>query len=167
MAWRRDLALVCGALVVAGLGLIVAQRRSPARAQGSEAKLIVYWEENFEGPGLEITGTVVDLPVVSDEAANTFDWNDQVRSVIVVAGTWRLYQHGRMNTELDDTPVAELDVSAKAPRSGWSCLVSATSGGPLKIPSVRAGGFEEDVSSIELVSGESLPDWAVFGRGGK
>jgi hypothetical protein len=84
-----------------------------------------------------------------------------VRSLVVVSGTWRLWQNGRCNTRLDDTPVEALDVSTKEPEPGWSCLVSATSAGPLELSSGAAGGFLHDVSSIELVSVENLPDWAA------
>jgi hypothetical protein len=46
-------------------------------------------------------------------------------------------------------------------------LVSANSQGPVEIPGVEFGGFAEDVSSIELVSAENLPDWAVKQGGAK
>jgi hypothetical protein len=81
--------------------------------------------------------------------------------LIVVSGTWRLFQNGRSNTKLDETPLEALDVRSKEKESGWSTLVSATSRGPLELRSGAAGGFFRDISSIELVSAENLPDWAA------
>jgi len=152
------LAVACGLL---GLALAAFFGRSGLKAQGEKPLLILYWEEDFQGRSLEVWDTLPDLPKVEDRYGNVFDWNDEVRSLIVVSGTWRLYQHGRLNTKLDDTPPEELDLRAKEREPGWSTLVSATSAGPLKIPNAAAGGFLREISSVELVSPENLPDWAV------
>jgi len=122
-------------------------------------RITLFSEPDFQGLTLEVTDTLVDLPIVLDERGDEFDWNDQVRSVIVVSGTWRLYQHGRCNTDLDDTPLAHLDVAEKLPVTGWSSLVSARTDGPLEIPAPERGGLDRDISSVELVSRSDLPEW--------
>ena len=160
MTARTKLLVLAGACALLGLALAASLGRPALKAQGGKPLLILYWEEDFQGRSLEVTDTLPDLPKVEDEHGNVFDWNDEVRSLIVVSGTWRLYQHGRLNTRLDDTPLEELDLRAKEREPGWSTLVSATSAGPLKIPNAAAGGFLREVSSVELVSAEDLPDWA-------
>ncbi len=158
---RRLLALGVG-IVLLGFGLAAVLRKPPLAAQGDDAPLLIlYWEEDFQGRSLEVRGTLADLPSVEDEHGNVFNWNDEVRSVVVVSGAWRLYQNGRLNTRLDDTPLEELDLKGKEREAGWSCLLSATSAGPLKLPSGAVGGFLRDVSSVELVTSENLPDWAA------
>ncbi len=157
MGIRSKLALLGAGCLFLGLGAALLLRRPALRAQGGKPLLILYWEEDFQGRSLEVTDTLPDLPRVEDRYGNVFDWNDEVRSVIVVSGTWRLYQHGRLNTKLDDTPLEELDLRSKEREPGWSCMLSATSAGPLKIPSGARGGFFRDVSSVELVSHENLP----------
>lgn len=157
---RRTIVVLSLGLVLAGTIGAVSYWRSTATAQ-DVPKIILFWEENFEGRSLEVTGSAIDLPVIGDVFGNEFDWNDEVRSIIVVSGTWRLYQHGRCNTELDQTPLELLDVARKQRRAGWSTLVSATSKGPLELPSAAVGGFFHDISSIELVSEANLPDWAA------
>jgi hypothetical protein len=154
------LALLLAAAI--GTALYLTTARSPAaRAQDGKPLLVLYWDEGFEGRSLEVTGSLPDLPVEADAFGNTFDWNDEVRSIVVVSGTWRLFQNGRSNTQLDDTPIEALDVRTKAKEAGWSTLVSATSRGPLELQSGAEGGFFRDISSIELVSPENLPDWAA------
>lgn len=138
--------------------------RAPSTAAQIGPKIILYWEENFEGRSLELTGTTVDLPIVSDAFGNEFDWNDEVRSIVVVGGTWRVFQNGRLGTRLDATPLEVLDVRAKPKAAGWSCLLSATSRGPLEIPNAAVGDFFHDISSVELVSEQNLPDWAAPSR---
>jgi hypothetical protein len=88
-------------------------------------EIILYSQPNFQGREVHLYQDAVDLP--SEELADGTKvlWNDNVASVIVVSGTWRLYQHGRMNTALDDTPRESLDVRTKSPASGWSSLISA------------------------------------------
>ena len=125
------------------------------------AKIILYSGENFEGYALEITESLVDLPKVTRVNREDFDWNDEVRSIVVVSGTWRIFQHGRCNTKLDDTALEVLDVRTKESAPGWSALLSATSRGPLELSSGTAGGFVRDISSVALVSGDNLPDWAA------
>lgn len=151
--------------LLGGLGgffyVISMDRRRPVQAQEGKPLLMLYWEEDFQGRALEVTGSVPDLPLEADAFGNTFDWNDEVRSVVVVSGTWRLFQNGRSNTKLDETPLEALDVRAKEKESGWSTLISATSTGPLEIRNGAVGGFFRDVSSIELVSASNLPDWAA------
>ena len=162
--WMRPRTMA--ALSILGLLGILAvaaalHRREPAIAQAGRPLLVLYWEEGFQGRSLEVTGSLPDLPVETDVFGNQFDWNDEVRSVVVVSGTFRLFQHGRSNTKLDDTPIEALDVRTKEIEGGWSTLLSATSSGPLEIPSGALGGFYRDVSSIELVSADNLPDWAA------
>jgi len=123
-------------------------------------ELTLYTGENFTGRSFVVRATLHDLPRVEDPDGSFFDWNDQIRSIVVTGGTWRLYQHGRCNTQLDETELAELDVSSKDAREGWCSLVSATSSGPLAIANLAGGGIADDLSSIELVSTSLLPDWA-------
>ena len=125
----------------------------------TEPLLILYSAPDFGGRSLEIRDTVVDLPVVEDRDGTRFNWNDEVRSIEVVSGTWRLCQHGRCNTELDETPLAAFVLRDRPVVSGWSSLVSATSRGPLLVSSPERGGLHRDISSIELVSSRNLPDW--------
>jgi len=153
--------MVTGALSAAAVLRYQSTRRPAAAAQSEGPLLVLYWEEDFQGRALEVTGSLPDLPVEADASGNTFDWNDEVRSIVVVSGTWRLFQNGRSNTKLDETPLAALDVRTKEKESGWSTLVSATSKGPLELRNGAAGGFHRDISSIELVSAENLPDWAA------
>jgi hypothetical protein len=158
--------LAIGGLLAVAL-LPVMPRRPSASAQEGKPLLIVYWEEDFQGPALEVGGSLPDLPTQVDAAGNPLDWNDRVRSVVVKSGTWRLYQHGRSNTKLDDTPLEDFDLGTKEKEAGWSCLVSATSKGPLELRNGAAGGFYPDISSIELVSEENLPDWSAPGLPGR
>lgn len=158
---RRTIGIVLGLGLLLAMGLLLVSREPAVSAQAGQPTLIVYWEDDFQGPALEVRGSLPDLPVQVDASGNALDWNDRVRSVVVVSGTWRLYQHGRSNTKLDDTPLSALDVRAKEKEAGWSCLVSATSKGPLALPNGSAGGFYPDISSIELVSAENLPDWSA------
>lgn len=155
------MAVLCAAasaLLVAGLFLL---SRPPGGAAGEQPpEIILFSEEGFQGEKLAVRESLFDLPVLKSPSGEEFDWNDKTKSVIVVKGTWRLYQHGRFNTELDDTPPEAFRASAKAPRPGWSCVVSAPPGRELRIPSVAQGGLFWDVSSIELLSGESLPEWS-------
>jgi len=159
---RRTIAILSLVGVLAAIaGTIAVKRRPTATAQSGKPMLILYWEEDFQGRALEVTGSLADLPVETDVFGNQFDWNDEVRSAVVVSGTWRLFQNGRSNTKLDDTPVEALDVRTKEKEGGWSTLVSATSAGPLEISKCAVGGFYRDVSSIELVSADNLPDWSA------
>ena len=161
MTRRSTFALSLVAILAAlGGGIAVLRRPAVSAQDAKKPVLILYWEEDFQGPSLEVTGSLRDLPVVTDAFGNQLDWNDRVRSVVVAGGTWRLFQHGRANTRLDDTPLEALDVRTKEKEAGWSCLLSATSAGPPELRSGAAGGFYQDVSSIELVSEENLPDWA-------
>jgi hypothetical protein len=146
----------------AGIGICLFKKAQVSAQEGDKSPLIIlYWEENFEGRSLELRGTAVDLPTVSDEFDNKFSWSDEVRSLVVVQGTWRFYQHGRLNTKLDETKLEDFDLKGKERIPGWSMLVSATSKEPLKLSSPANGGFDHDISSIALVSSENLPDWAA------
>ena len=137
---------------------------SQGQERGDAPLIVLYFEENFAGPSLEVTASLADLPVVEDEFGGVIDWNDHVRSVVVVRGTWRLWQHGRSNTVLDATPLEVLDVRTKEARDGWSTLVSASSVAALELPRGAAGGFAQDISSVELVAADNLPDWACVSR---
>jgi hypothetical protein len=149
-------------LVVVGVGFSLL-REPPVAAQeiGRGPLIVVFWEENFKGRSLEVHDTIFDMPVVTDEYKNEFNWSDEVRSILVLRGTWRIYQHGRCNTKLDETKAKDLDVKTKERIPGWSTLVSATSAGPLELSSPASGCFYHDISSIELVSEKNLPDWAA------
>jgi hypothetical protein len=157
--------VVLSLVFLVGLGalgfLLSTPRRVPAHAQAGKPVLILYWEEELQGRSLEVTGSLADLPVETDAFGNQFDWNDNVRSLVVLGGTWRLFQNGRSNTKIDETPLEALDVRTKEKEAGWSTLVSATSAGPLELSSGAVGGFYRDISSIELVSVDNLPDWAA------
>jgi hypothetical protein len=161
MKKRRRLTLVAtGALALTGIATVYVARRGAAQAPAGPA-IIFYQGEEYTGRSVTVTGTVFDLPTEEDARGDVWNWNDEVRSVVVVSGTWRLYQHGRLNTKLDDTALTALDVRTKEQAGGWSTLVSATSQGPLRIPTTAAGGFWRDISSVELVSEANLPDWAM------
>jgi hypothetical protein len=126
------------------------------------AQIILYEGEDFTGNSVTLGDTCFDLPVHKNASSTEeFNWNDEVRSIVIVKGTWRLYQNGRCNTLLDDSTAAETSVKGRLPVGGWSTLISATSRGPLRIPNVAAGGIWRDVSSVELVSDQNLPDWAL------
>jgi hypothetical protein len=145
----------------AGIGISLFKKAQVAAQEDKSPLIILYWDENFDGRSLELRGSAYDLPTVSDEFDNKFSWSDEVRSIVVVRGTWRLYQHGRFNTKLDETKPEDFDVKGKERVPGWSTLLSATSAGPLKISSPANGAFYHDISSIALVSNENLPDWAA------
>ncbi|MBI4604273.1 MAG: beta/gamma crystallin family protein [Planctomycetes bacterium] len=132
-------------------------------AAALKPEIIFYSQPNFQGREVHLYGDAVDLPYEDLADGTQMLWNDNVGSLIVVSGTWRLYQHGRMNTALDDTPLELLDLGSKVQIGGWSSLVSGTTAGPLKIASVEHLGVGPDISSVQLVSSLNLPDW-VYGR---
>lgn len=152
------LALAGFLVILAATGFL--ERSGPASAQGEGPVLLVYSEEDFGGRCLVVTGSLVDLPKEELEDGSSFDWNDNVRSLRVLSGTWRLCQHGRLNTVLDDLQFTESQIAEKARATGWSALVSAGPGGPSEHPSASGWGWAQDISSIDLLSGEPLPDWA-------
>jgi len=154
---------VLSTLLLALGGALAAYFASAEAARPAQAapEIILYWGENFTGRWISLMGTTFDLAAYIEETGEKVNWNDEIRSVVVKGGTWRLYQHGRCNTYLDDTALAELDVSTQEAVGGWSALVSATSFGPLELPNPAAGGFWRDISSVELVSPNNLPDWAL------
>jgi hypothetical protein len=151
------------AAVLAAVYFLVSSDPQPASAGDVLPSITLFSGEDFTGRSLTIAGTCYDMPKEGD-GPTAYDWNDEVRSVVVNGGTWRLYQHGRCNTKLDPTRLADFNVRAKEPEGGWSCLLSATSTGPLKIPNTAAAGFFRDVSSLELVSSRNLPDWSMSFR---
>ena len=148
--------------VVVGLSpllFMTGERSSTAQTQPG---LEIFMKENFQGPSVVVTGgSLIDMPVLKDQNGVEINWNDHVGSVIVHGGTWALYEHGRAGTELDDTPLDQLDLGTKRKIDGWCCLISASSKGPLSIPRPALGGFTRGVSSIVLVSEKNLPDWAL------
>jgi hypothetical protein len=157
---RSRLIVLALAIGLSSLILAVLPRSSTAQmALGPSIQL--FMEEGFKGPAIDVAGTLIDMPTVSDPEGVEISWNDNVGSVIVFSGTWRINQHGRCNTEIDETPLEKVDLGAKKRVDGWSCLISATSKGPLKISRPGLGGFSRDVSSIELVSEKNLEDWAL------
>ncbi|MGQ9591805.1 MAG: beta/gamma crystallin-related protein [Planctomycetota bacterium] len=159
----RRAILVLGAAIGVGVVVVCAFPRREARVvrARSGAAIVLYTGEGFQGRSVTLEGTAFDLPAYPDADGSEFNWNDRVRSLVVLGGTWRLYQHGRLNTRLDDTPLEEFRVGSKLPDEGWSTLLSATSAGPLKVADVREFGIGSDISSAELISEENLPDWAL------
>jgi hypothetical protein len=134
-----------------------------ARAVG-RPEIIFYSEPGFQGRELHLYDSSVDLPFDEFADGSVAVWNDSIGSIVVVGGTWRLYQHGRWNTLLDDTPIERLDVTRMQCVSGWSNVLSANSAGPLRIASLEYGGLGPDISSVQLVSSENLPDWVFTGQ---
>lgn len=149
--------------VASGLTFFRGQSDLRAAAAGGAPEIILYSEPNFQGRELHLYEDAVDLPF-EQLGDVVLPWNDSVGSIVVVSGTWRLYQNGRMNTELDETPREVLDVRQKTAASGWSSVLSATSRGPLMIASPELAGIGHDISSVQLVSSENLPDWLYAGR---
>lgn len=149
--------------VASGLTFFRGQSDLRAAAAGAAPEIILYSEPDFQGRELHLYEDAVDLPFEKLGDA-ILPWNDSIGSIVVVSGTWRLYQHGRLNTEIDDTPLAALDVWQKTAATGWSSILSATSRGPLRITSPELAGIGPDVSSVQLVSSENLPDWLYEGR---
>ena len=150
------------------LGLTMALIVTWPRASLSQAggpELWLYSEENFTGRAIRVLGTVLDMPAEENLDGTLFEWNDNVKSLVVMGGTWRLYQHGRLNTQLDDTPVDAVDVRVLPATPGWSALVSAPTGGTLEVPNLQSAGLALDISSIEFLSTESLPSWSSSLRG--
>ena len=160
--------IVAGAVVfILGIAVAAIFMRGGQELQAGAAaqpELILFSEPDFQGRELHLFDSTVDLPFEDLVDGTKHLWNDNIGSLIVAGGTWRLYQHGRMNTALDDTPKEAVDVYSKAPAGGWSCLLSASSRGPLKIATPELGGFGSDISSIELVSPFNLPDWTSRAR---
>jgi hypothetical protein len=153
-----EVVAISALVVLAGtLAFLLLPGKKPLRA-GAGPSITLFWGENFTGRSLTLTGTLYDLPKGTDEISD-FDWNDQVRSMIVTGGTWRLYQHGRLNTLLDDTRIEDFNIAAKTPSFGWSTLVSGVSRGAVEIPELSTAGLMGDISSVELVAVENLPDW--------
>lgn len=84
-------------------------RRAPsAEAQAGDAVLVLYAQEDFRGRSIKVTGSLADLPKEVLVDGSLFDWNDNVRSLQVQRGTWRLYQNGRFNTEIDESSLESL-----------------------------------------------------------
>jgi hypothetical protein len=138
--------------------------KSTAQLAGPE--IILYTGEDFTGESVRVTDTLLDLPKGVEDGPEEFrwNWNDNIKSIEVVRGTWRLYEHGRLNTTLDDTPVEELTAEAaraKGAVEGWSCLVSGNSERAVQYPTPTSGPWASSISSVELVSEENLPDWAI------
>ncbi len=155
------LALAGGAVAIFAVTNFLS-RPEAVSAQGEGPLLFLYSEEDFGGRCLEVRGTLLDLPREESEDGCVFDWNDNVRSLKVVSGTWRLCQHGRLNTLIDEQALAEVNVAEKFRGTGWACIVSAGSNGPAEHRSAAGWGWAPgEISSVELLSAESLPDWAI------
>jgi hypothetical protein len=144
--------------VIAGSILFRSSRDLQAGA-ASKPEIIFYSEPGFQGHALHISEDAVDLPFEEFADGTKLLWNDNVGSIVVVSGTWRIFQHGRMNTLLDDTPRELLNLAAMPPVKGWSSVLSATSRGPLRLASLELGAIGADISSVQLVSSQNLPDW--------
>jgi hypothetical protein len=152
-------------LISVGVALVIGLSGPTARSvQGASPQIVLYTGENFTGRSITVEGTIFDFPKFDEPDGSQFDWNDQVRSLVVVGGTWRIYQNGRCNTRLDDTALQALDIGSKQPDEGWSALVSATSTGQLEVSDLSFLGLGKDISSVELVSQTNLPDWALAMR---
>ena len=104
--------------VALGLSPLLFTALQNSSAALTQPKIQIFMEEDFNGPSLEVTGSLIDMPVVKDPNGVEIDWNDNIGSVIVLSGTWRLNQHGRCNTEIDDTPLERLDLRTKRWRWG-------------------------------------------------
>jgi len=153
-------------LCVAAFALSWAVFLVPTSNAEPTPEIILFTGENFTGNQIRLTATVLDMPKGTEEGAEHLrGWNDTVGSIVVVSGTWRLYQHGRLNTKIDKDETPEQVVAAeKAVVEGWSCRLSALPDGPAEFQRPGVGGWESDVSSVELVSTQSLPPWAVLSR---
>jgi hypothetical protein len=153
---HRIVALMIVAVV--GLSLFAAWRSAATQTASAQGvpRLHAFKHVSFNGDYLDIAGDTPTLPkteegVVIDEENACRDWNDQITSIIVVQGTWRLYQHANFNKDEDGNAV-----------DGWSCLVSGSDAAPdgVRYPRPASLGFgNDDISSIELVSEQNLPDW--------
>jgi len=135
-------------------------------AQEAGAVIVLYSETGFRGRQLVVERSLPDLPVLTGaDGGEEFDWNDNVRSVRVLSGTWRVFQHGRFNTALDETPIASFDASAKPLAGGWSTLLSPDGSGPLEIPDLLSCGVvTPEISSLRLVSERPMPPWLLTSR---
>jgi hypothetical protein len=158
---KKRMSLLAVLVLVVAVPLIYVFAPTKRSRAGEGPQVILYTGENFTGKAIALQGTVYDLPLTPEQDGTAYDWNDQVRSLVVVGGTWRLYQNGRCNTRLDETKLDEFDIRGKLPDEGWCALVSATSRGQYEVPDVSAAGIGKDMSSIELISTENLPDWAM------
>jgi hypothetical protein len=142
-------------------GSTAQDRPDERRRVGEQGPELIVYSGEFDGRSLRVRSTLLDMPEEETPEGETYDWNDRVSSIVVVRGTWRLFENGRRNTELDETPLEALDVSSKEAVGGWSCVVSAGPGGPVRV-TARDGLFADDeISSIELVSDRALPDAAA------
>ncbi len=138
--------------------VFVLEKSSESVARGRKPELIVFSGDEFDGRSLEVHGSLYDMTRETNADGSIHAWNDSISSIIVVRGTWRLYQNGRCNTRLDDTPLKRLDIRKKEAAGGWSCIVSASPDRPLRLTTHDGVFADDDISSIELVSDKALPD---------
>jgi FAD/FMN-containing dehydrogenase len=164
MSKRMVMGIGVAVAVVAGSAAVLVTRPRVLSGDVGAPRLLLYTGEGFTGRVMEVTGTLLDLPVEKEPDGSEFNWNDKVRSLVVYGGAWRLFQHGRLNTRLDDTKLEDLDIHTKRPAPGWSAVVSATAEGALEIPDLAAAGLALDLSSVELLCEENLPGWALSAR---
>ena len=83
------------------------------------------------------------------ETGEELSWDENISSVVVRGGTWRLCEASDFNR-----------VSG-----GWSTLVSAGMHGELRQSASECGGWTNDsISSIQLVSEGGMEDWAILNR---
>ena len=148
MTMRRVFAgvVLCGVAAALLAGLV---KTPGSAAQSREPELVVYSGPNFTGESMRLTQSAFDLLNERDARAGEQVWNDRIRSMIVVSGTWVIYQNGRGNTVIDDTPLESLDIREKAPDKGWSCLVSATSTGTGRVWPMQ---HDEESSALPATS---------------
>lgn len=151
--------VICLVVALVSFKLFV-EDKPEAKAFG-DPEIIVYSGPNFTGKELTLTHSMFDLPKEDLGDGKVFNWNDNIRSVVVVSGTWRLFEHGRANTTLDGEKIEHFNRDNKAEVPGWSTLVSADSRGVLELGQPGVGGWGDGISSVHLVSDRNLPDWAM------
>lgn len=153
---RASFVLVGCGLAVTAICLsvtgFVATGERVTNASEPEGLLVVYMGENQTGRSLTVTSSLPDLPVLTDENGDEFDWNDQIVSIEVRKGVWRLYEHGRFNTELDDTPIEDWVRSNRESVDGWSCVVFPPASGSPAYGTENGPLRRRLISSIEMLS---------------
>ena len=111
-------------------------------AEEASPRLVVYADADFSGRSLTITDTLIDMPKSDD-----FDWNDQISSIEVLEGTWRLYEHGRLH-QLRERKRGEPNRVG-----GWSCVITA----PARISGTDGRFGDNSISSIERIANHTIP----------
>ena len=122
---------------------------SAGRKSTRAAEIEVFWDTGFEGRSLVITDSLAELPTFTTETGEEFSWDENISSIVLRAGTWRLCQESDFNR----------------PRGGWSVLVSAGEHGVVRQSASECGGWTNDgISSIQLVSDGVVENSVVLDR---